>query len=176
MKNIELLESNYPIVNGNYDTFQCRLPLDFFIVIPIDDPLTSFVEIMKGINTSKYFDCSHRGNKGYDPNTMLQIVLFAFMNGESELRKMEELCKYNIRYMWLSNEETPLSWLSKDLYQRSCLCLSKAFFMMQYKELWNWMMWIRQNYILMVLRLKPMQRKTVLYGRKLFFDTRKKHS
>ena len=48
MKNIELLESNYPIANGNYDTFQCRLPLDFFIVIPIDDPLTSFVEIMKG--------------------------------------------------------------------------------------------------------------------------------
>lgn len=67
MKNIELLESNYPIANGNYDTFQCRLPLDFFIVIPIDDPLTSFVEIMKGINTSKYFDCSHRGDKGSNP-------------------------------------------------------------------------------------------------------------
>ena len=79
----------------------------FFTLVPVDDPVTSFVEIMKGINTSKYFDCSHRGNKGYDPNMMLQVVLFAFMNGESELRKMEELCRYDIRYMWLSNEETP---------------------------------------------------------------------
>lgn len=107
MKNIELLESNYPITNGNYNAFQCRLPLDFFTVVAVDDPVTSFAEIMKGINTSKYFDCSHRGNKGYDPNMMLQVVLFALMNGESELRKMEELCRYDIRYMWLSNEETP---------------------------------------------------------------------
>ncbi|MFR6100547.1 MAG: transposase [Longibaculum sp.] len=38
---------------------------------------------------------------------MLQVTLFAFMNGEGELRKMEELCKYDIRYMWLSNEQTP---------------------------------------------------------------------
>ena len=97
MKNIELLESNYPLTNANYNAFQCKLPLDFFTLVPVDDPVTSFVEIMKGINTSKYFDCSHRGNMGYDPNMMLQVVLFAFMNGESELRKMEELCKYDIR-------------------------------------------------------------------------------
>ena len=80
MKNIELLESNYLIANGNYDTFQCRLPLDFFIVIPIDDPLTSFVEIMKGINTSKYFDCSHRGDKGSNPNMILQVIK-SFLKG-----------------------------------------------------------------------------------------------
>ena len=80
MKNIELLESNYPITNGNCDAFQCRLPLDFFIVIPIDDPLTSFVEIMKGINTSKYFDCSHRGDKGSNPNMILQVIK-SFLKG-----------------------------------------------------------------------------------------------
>ena len=54
---------------------------------------------MKGINTSKYLDCFYKGNKGYDPNMMLQGVLFAFMNGGGGLRKMEELCKYDIRYM-----------------------------------------------------------------------------
>lgn len=107
MKNIKVLESNYPICNGNYNAFQCKLPLDFFTVVPVDDPVTSFAKIMKGIATSKYFNCYHKGNKGYDPNMMLQVVLFAFMNGESELRKMEELCKYDIRYMWLSNDETP---------------------------------------------------------------------
>ena len=107
MNTIEILESNYPISNGNYNAFQCKLPLDFFTFVPADDPVASFVEIMKGIDTSKYFNCSHRGNKGYDPNMMLQVTLFAFMNGEGELRKMEELCKYDIRYMWLSNEQTP---------------------------------------------------------------------
>ena len=107
MNTIDILESNYPISNGNYNAFQCKLPLDFFTFVPADDPVASFVEIMKGIDTSKYFNCSHRGNKGYDPNMMLQVTLFAFMNGEGELRKMEELCKYDIRYMWLSNEQTP---------------------------------------------------------------------
>lgn len=107
MKNIEMLESNYPTSNGNYNAFQCKLPLDIFTVVPVDDPVTSFVEIMKGIDTSRYFRGIHRGNKGYDPHMMLQVVLFAFMNGESELRKMEELCTYDIRYMWLSDEEKP---------------------------------------------------------------------
>lgn len=55
MNTIEILESNYPINNGNYNAFQCKLPLDFFTVIPVDDPVTSFVEIMKGIDTSKQY-------------------------------------------------------------------------------------------------------------------------
>ena len=82
MQNIKIIESNYPIDNSHYNTFQCKLPLDFFTVVPVDDPVTSFVEIMKGINTSKYFNCHHRGNRGYDPNMMLQVTLFAFINGQ----------------------------------------------------------------------------------------------
>lgn len=55
MKNIELLESNSPIINGSYNAFQSRLPLDFFTVVPVDDSVTSFVEIMKDINTLTAF-------------------------------------------------------------------------------------------------------------------------
>ena len=36
MNTIEILESNYPINNGNYNAFQCKLPLDFFTVVPVD--------------------------------------------------------------------------------------------------------------------------------------------
>lgn len=107
MNNIEIIESNYPSNKGNYNAFQLKLPLEIFTVIPVDDSVTSFVEIMKGIDTRKYFNCSHRGNKGYDPHMMLQVVLFAFMNGHFTLREMEELCKYDIRYMWLCHDETP---------------------------------------------------------------------
>ena len=102
-----MLESNYPLSKVNYNVFQCKLPLDILTVVPVDDPVTSFVEVMKGIDTKRYFNDFHRGNPGYDPNMMLQVVLFAFMNGNYSLRKMEELCKYDIRYMWLSNDENP---------------------------------------------------------------------
>ena len=92
----KIIESNYPIDNSYHNTFQCKLSLDFFTVVPVDDPVTSFVETMKGINTSKYFNCRDRGNRSYDPNTMLQVTLFVFINGQYELRKMEELCRYDI--------------------------------------------------------------------------------
>ena len=37
MQNIKIIESNYPIDNSHYNTFQCKLPLDFFTVVPVDD-------------------------------------------------------------------------------------------------------------------------------------------
>ena len=53
MSMIEIIELNYQIDNSYYIIFQCKLPLDFFTVVPVDDPVTSFVEIMNGINTLK---------------------------------------------------------------------------------------------------------------------------
>ena len=53
MQNIKIIESSHMIDNSYY-TFQCKLPLDFFTVIPVDNPMTFFVEIMKGINILKY--------------------------------------------------------------------------------------------------------------------------
>lgn len=108
MKNIEILESNYPISRINYNAFQFKFPLDFFTEVPVDDPVTSFVKIMKGIDTHKYFkNVPHRGNQGYDPHMMLNVVLFAFMKKVPSLRELEDLCRYDIRYMWLSDNETP---------------------------------------------------------------------
>ena len=133
MKTIELIESNYPLGKGNYNAFQFKLPLDFYTTVPVDDPVTSFVEIMKGLDTSKYFNnVPHRGNPGYDPYMMLNIVLFAYMNHVPSLRDLEELCKYDIRYMWMADNETPsfmafqrfiantLSWSIKNIFYDVC--------------------------------------------------------
>lgn len=123
MNTIEILESNYPLPNGNYNAFQLKLPLDFLTVVPVDDPVTSFVEVMKGINTNKYFNrLPHRGNPGYDPHMMLSVVLFAFMNKVPSLRELEELCKYDIRYMYLADNETP----SFMAFQRFISCLRES--------------------------------------------------
>ena len=76
-------------------------------VIPVDDPVTSFLEVMKGINTNRYFNrLPHRGNQGYDPHMILRVVLFAFMNKVPSLKELEALCKYDIEYMYLANNET----------------------------------------------------------------------
>ena len=76
-------------------------------VIPVDDPVTSFLEVMKGINTNRYFNrLPHRGNQGYDPHMILSVVLFAFMNKVPSLKELEALCKYDIEYMYLANNET----------------------------------------------------------------------
>lgn len=108
MNDINLIESNYSTNKTNYSAFQFKLPLDFYTIVPVDDPVTSFVEIMKGLDTSKYFNIfPHRGNQGYDPHMMLNVVLFAFMNKVPSLRELEDLCKYDIRYMWMADNETP---------------------------------------------------------------------
>ena len=43
MQNIKIIESNYPIDNSHYNTFQCKLPLDFFTVVPVDDLMLVYI-------------------------------------------------------------------------------------------------------------------------------------
>ena len=99
-------EPNY----GNYYTaIQLMLPMDISKKINENDPVVSFAEAMKGMNLRSYVKKEvHRGNQGYDPYMMLNIMLFAEMEGKhSDLREIEKLCKTDIRYIWLSNEQTP---------------------------------------------------------------------
>ena len=106
MENTTFSEPNY----GNYYTaVQLMLPMDISKKINENDPVVSFAEAMKGMNLRSYVKKEvHRGNQGYDPYMMLNIMLFAEMEGKhSDLREIEKLCKTDIRYMWLSNEQTP---------------------------------------------------------------------
>lgn len=106
MKTTTFTEPNY----GNYySAIQLMLPMDISKKIDENDPVVSFAEAMKGLNLHSYLRKQvHRGNQGYDPYMMLNIMLFAEMDGvHSDLRKIAKLCKTDIRYMWLSNEKTP---------------------------------------------------------------------
>lgn len=106
METLTLTEPNY----GTYYTaIQLQLPMDVSIKFEKDDPITSFVSVMKGIDLSKYVKKSvHRGNQGYDPYMMLNVMLFAEMEGKnSNLREISKLCRTDIRYIWLSNELRP---------------------------------------------------------------------
>ena len=92
---------------GYVTPYQLKLPLEISKIIEISDPVYTFCSVMDHIDLSGYFaekDC-RTGRPKYDSEKLLKIVLFAFMeNGYTSLRKLEKLCRTDIRYMWLLDE------------------------------------------------------------------------
>ena len=93
---------------NNYNLLQLRLPLEVDTIIPSDDVLHSFVELRGKVNLDKYLIRSrHRGNQGYDPTMMLDVILFAYSIQLYSLRNIEQACKTDIRFIYLTNGKTP---------------------------------------------------------------------
>jgi transposase len=85
------------------------LPLNLDYVLDENDEVFSFLKAIGGIDFTKYLKKSEtRGRKGHDNVRMLKAVLFAYMqNGRPSLRKMEDLCAHDVRYIWLTEEGKP---------------------------------------------------------------------
>lgn len=84
------------------------LPLEVGVRIPEDDPLHTFLKVVEGMNLRRYVRRhSGRGRHGYDPVRMLEIILFAYMNQIYSLRQMEHACRTDLRFLYLTGEETP---------------------------------------------------------------------
>ena len=109
MENIEVLKSNYSYPsNRNYTAYQMILPLDLEKKIEKNDPVHSFLEVMEGVNWNKYLHKpSHKGRDEYDPFKMIKVILFAYMNQIYSLRRIEQYCKTDIRFMFIMQEEKP---------------------------------------------------------------------
>ena len=87
---------------------QLKLPLDYIKIIPEDDEIHTFLQVMGRINTEKYLPKQEgRGRKGYDCKKMLMTVLFAYMNQIYSLRQIEKAIRTDIRFMYLMEDETP---------------------------------------------------------------------
>ncbi len=72
---------------------------------------------MAHIDLSKYFVAKdyRTGRPEYDRETLLKIVLFAFMeHGYCSLRQMEKLCETDIRFLWLLGEMPSPSFMTFD--------------------------------------------------------------
>ena len=83
------------------------LPLDYEHSIPEDDPVVSFKEVVGGLNLRQYITTSPKGRQDYDPEVMLHLILFGFMENIRSLRKLEQACKVDIRFMYLSGGIKP---------------------------------------------------------------------
>lgn len=95
-----------------YTPYQLKFPIEIEKIIETTDPVYTFCEVMNHIDLSKYLTTEDRrtGRPRYDEETLLKVILFAFMeNGYESLRKIEKLCKTDIRFMWLLQDNPPPS-------------------------------------------------------------------
>lgn len=104
--------SNININTSNYNSFQSYLLLDFSFSfekdVPHDDICRTVLEVAREVNINKYVDFSHRNTHGYDSFMMFVLVLLAKAEyGYASTRRLERLCKTDIRYMFIAKNQYP---------------------------------------------------------------------
>ena len=116
----------------NYTPIQLKMPVELEKMIEVDDPVYSFNEVLSHIDLKRYFvEEEHKtGRPTYDREKLLKVVLFAFMEeGYESLRKMAKLCRTDIRFMWLLEEEAAPSHMTIDNFinQQLKVCIEEIF-------------------------------------------------
>jgi len=76
-------------------------------MIAKDDPMWTFLRVMEGVPMTNLFRHTVSGRQEYDPRMMMHLVLFAYMNQIYSLRKMEEVCRTDLRFIFLSRGAQP---------------------------------------------------------------------
>ena len=93
-----------------YNTpYQLKLPLEIEKNNKISDPVYTFCEVLNQIDLKRYLVVKENrtGRKRFDSETLLKVILFAFMeHGYVSTREIEKLCKTDIRFMYLMNEQS----------------------------------------------------------------------
>ena len=109
----------------HYTPYQLKLPVEIGKIIEISDPVYSFCEVIDHVDLNKYLTVEERrvGRPRYDEETLLKIILFAFMeNGYASVRNIEKYCKTDIRYIWLLQDNPPPSHMTIDNFMNKSLC------------------------------------------------------
>ena len=105
-------------------TYQLKLPVEISTIIETTDPVYTFCEVMDCIDLRKYLAVkeSRTDRKRYDPVILLKVILFAFMEkGYASVREIEKLCKTDIRFMWLLQDNPAPSHMTIDNFMNECL-------------------------------------------------------
>ena len=108
-----------------YNTpYQLKLPLEIEKIIEISDPVYTFCEVLNHIDLKRYLVIKENrtGRKRFDSETLLKVILFAFMEqGYVSVREIEKLCKTDIRFMWLLQDNDAPSFMTIDNFMNHCL-------------------------------------------------------
>lgn len=108
-----------------YNTpYQLKLPLEIEKIIEISDPVYTFCEVLNQIDLKRYLVIKENrtGRKRFDSEILLKVILFAFMeHGYVSVREIEKLCKTDIRFMWLLQDNDAPSFMTIDNFMNHCL-------------------------------------------------------
>ena len=96
-----------PKLQLEYKPVQLILPVNYEHIIDDCDPVVSFREVIGGLNLRKYIKTSRKGRHDYDPETLLQLILFGFMENKRSLRQLEKACQVDVRFMYLGKGIKP---------------------------------------------------------------------
>ena len=86
------------------------MPLSIASYLDINDPVLVFDQVLEGINLRKHISVryyGHVGRRGYNPVPIIKAVLFGFMNGYISLRQLEDACRHDLRFIYLTNGMHP---------------------------------------------------------------------
>ena len=76
--------------------------------IPQNDPVRVVHRIIEQINLEElYRRYSPKGCSAYHPRMMLQTLVYAYLRNIYSSRRIEEFCRNDIRFMWLTGNLTP---------------------------------------------------------------------
>lgn len=100
MQNKKIHQKDYTINSGKY---QLVIPMNFEVLIPKDDSVRLLSQITEELNYRKLIMAdSIKGRKtAIPPKIMFQVLVYAYMNKIYSTRKIEEVCKRDINFMWL---------------------------------------------------------------------------
>ena len=80
--------------------------LDDFV--PKDSKCRLIVSLVKKLNLKKlYSGYSSQGNPAFEPSSMLSTWFLAYCEGETRTRKVEDLCKRDLHFIYLSSNLQP---------------------------------------------------------------------
>ena len=126
MEHITFTQPNYAF---NYSAIQMVLPLDLTISIEKSDPVVSFVEAVKEVNFNKYVKpITSKNTHSHNRAMLLKVILFAYSENKRSLSEIAKLCKTDIRYMWLSNEERPSHMAFQRLLEQLTNTIDEVFY------------------------------------------------
>ena len=115
-------------ITQEYNTpYQLKLPVEIGRIIEINDEVYTFSEVMNHIDLKRYLAVkeSRTGRKRYDSEILLKVILFAFMErGYVSVREIEKLCRTDIRFMWLLQDNKAPSFMTINNFMKNCLAES----------------------------------------------------
>ena len=83
---------------------------------------------MKKIGYEEKERKSEAGRPRYDEKSMLKLYVYSYRKGIRSGRKIEEACKYDVRYRWLMQERRPDANTINDFRKNNIEMIKKAFY------------------------------------------------